>query len=99
MTDLVRTVFNFQTMPKVYTRKGWAILNSYNDLWSDEIFETPEDARGYVERYWIKREHPEYIDGYTYVPAARQVTVSPDLVQNGVRVIVAKARGEVPADV
>lgn len=38
-----------------YTRHGLAIINPYGGVWTDEIFQTPDDALAYLKRFWKDR--------------------------------------------
>lgn len=35
-----------------YIRNGLAIINPYGGIWTDEIFQTPEDAMKYLNEFW-----------------------------------------------
>lgn len=37
---------------QTYTRNGLAIINPYGGVWTDEIFQTPEDAMNYLREFW-----------------------------------------------
>lgn len=36
----------------VYVRNGLAIINPYGGVWTDEVFQTPEDALKYLDQFW-----------------------------------------------
>ena len=35
-----------------YKRHGLAILSPYGGIWTDEVFQTPEDALKYINDFW-----------------------------------------------
>ena len=35
-----------------YVRTGLAIINPYGGIWTDEIFQTPEEALKYLRAFW-----------------------------------------------
>lgn len=35
-----------------YVRNGLAIINPYGGVWTDEIFQTPDDAMKYLKEFW-----------------------------------------------
>ncbi len=37
---------------QTYTRNGLAIINPYGGVWTDSIFQTPEDAMKYLTGFW-----------------------------------------------
>lgn len=37
---------------ETYVRNGIAIINPYGGIWTGDIFQTPEEARAYLERFW-----------------------------------------------
>jgi hypothetical protein len=39
-------------MGDTYTRHGLAIINPYGGVWTDEIFQTPEEAMEYLNKFW-----------------------------------------------
>jgi len=39
-------------MNDTYVRNGLAIINPYGGIWTDEIFQTPEDALKYLNDFW-----------------------------------------------
>jgi hypothetical protein len=38
--------------PRANATTGWGILNPYGDVWTPEIFETPEQAQKHLEDFW-----------------------------------------------
>lgn len=34
------------------SRETWGILNPYGDIWSTSTFETPEDAKRHLAKFW-----------------------------------------------
>lgn len=35
-----------------YTRNGLAIINPYGGVWTDQVFQTPEDALKHLNNFW-----------------------------------------------
>lgn len=104
MTQLVSNAFFMRQLPAPYEREGWGILNSAGHLWTDEIFDRPENAQEYVEQYWnvddpgltaqSQTDAKNIASGFRYVRVKRTVAISPDAKQNGVRVTIVKQRQE-----
>ncbi len=38
--------------PESYVRHGIAIINPYGGIWTDEIFQTPDEALKYLKDFW-----------------------------------------------
>jgi hypothetical protein len=36
----------------IYIKNGLAIINPYGGVWTDEVFQTPEDAMKYLNEFW-----------------------------------------------
>lgn len=35
-----------------YVRNGLAIINPYGGVWTDEVFQTPDEAMKYLNDFW-----------------------------------------------
>lgn len=54
--------------PKPYEFSGYVILNPYGDVWSPKLFDRPEEARDYLDRFWkdgTKVHDFKVVPGYT----------------------------------
>lgn len=38
--------------PKTSSTVGYGIINPYGDMWTSEVFDTPGQAKGHLERFW-----------------------------------------------
>lgn len=38
--------------PKTASHTGYGIMNPYGDMWTSEVFATPGQAKGHLERFW-----------------------------------------------
>lgn len=38
--------------PRGTSREAWGILNPYGDVWTTDVFETPEGAWLHIEDFW-----------------------------------------------
>lgn len=60
-------------MADSYTRNGIAIINPYGHVWTDRIFQKPEEAVEYLRSFW--KEMPMDISKFKLAMATLTITI------------------------
>lgn len=58
---------------QTYTRNGLAIINPYGGVWTDEVFQTPDDAMNYLKGFWDGKV--DRLKGYKLAVATLTITL------------------------
>jgi hypothetical protein len=54
---------------KPLDRPGFGIVNPFGQFWSTDIFDSEDDAKRHLERFWSGVKNAPSLDQFTVVPA------------------------------
>lgn len=68
------------TDSKVYKHTFYGILNAYGDFWTQVAFETEDDARDHIKRFWrnVPDKAAECLRTHKIVPVRVRLNQLPD---------------------